>query len=159
MNELSPAAMQSLLAQTTGEVWLSFLRIEHPSLPEPIRLVCNYTSITRADGVYVPFAFNVPSPAQMEDGKVPETQLSIDNVSLELGDILRTIMGKPQVILFTALASSPDVIEEGPYTFDLTAVDGDKNQITGQLGYDPSVTNQVLPAQTYVPVSSPGLFT
>lgn len=151
--------MQSMLAQTTPEVWLSFLRVEHPSLPEPIRLVCNYTPVTRADGVYQPYAFNVPSPAQGEDGGVPETQISIDNTDVELQQILRGLHGKPQIFLFTALASSPDVIEEGPYNFDLTAVNGDKNQITGQLGYDPSVTNQNIPAQTYNPVTSPGIYT
>ncbi|MGP1664445.1 MAG: DUF1833 family protein [Rhodanobacter sp.] len=157
MNEISPAAFQALLAQQTSEVLLSFIRVEHPSLPAPRRLVCNTQPITRLDGVYQPYAFNAPSPAQKED-RVAQTTITVDNTDLELGAILRTLVGMPTVTLFTALASQPNVIEEGPYVFSLTGMQGDMNTISGQLGYDTSIWDQNFPAQTYMPSNSQGLF-
>lgn len=158
MNQVSPAAMQAMMAQTTNEVFLSFMRVEHPSLSAPILLVCNYEPIVRHDGTYQPFAFNAPSPAQVEDGKVPQTQITIDNTDLSVQQAMRTLRSPPTVTLFTALASSPDVVEEGPYVFQLAGVDCDENQITGTLSYDASVFDQNMPAQIYSPVNSPGLF-
>lgn len=158
MNEISPTAMQALLAQQTSEVFLSFLRVEHPSLAEPRRLVCNTQPIERADGVYEPYAFNAPSPAQKED-RIPQTSITIDNTDLELGAALRGLRGKAKITLFTALASQPDVIEEGPFEFDLNAAEGDQNAITASVGYDSSVFDENLPAQSYTPTNSQGLFT
>lgn len=158
MNEISPTAMQALLAQQTTEVFLSFLRVEHPSLAAPLLLVCNYEAITRADGVYQPYAFNAPSPAQKEE-RIPQTTITIDNTDLTLGSTLRSLRGAPTITLFTALASQPDVIEEGPFVFQLTSISGDLNAITGTLGYDSSVFDQNIPAQNYTPSNSAGLFT
>lgn len=157
MNELSPAALRAVLAQQTNEVFLSFLKIEHPSLATPIRLVCNYEPITRADGTYQPCAFNAPSPSQTED-RAPSTQITIDNTDLTINEQLRKLVGAPIVTLFTALASSPDTIEEGPFVFTLQTAQGDVNSITGTLGYDARLFEQNFPAQTYTPVNSPGLF-
>ena len=158
MNEVSVPAMRAMMAQETSEIFLSFLQIQHPTLSTPILLVCNYEPITRSDGVYQPFAFNAPSPSQEEDGKVPQTTISIDNTDLEILTKLRTIKSPPKVVLFTALASSPDIIEEGPFIFDLQSVDGDESSLSGKLSYDGSVFDQNFPAQTYTPSNSPGLF-
>lgn len=36
---LSTAALKAILAQQTGEAFLVFLRLDHPSLTQPIRVV------------------------------------------------------------------------------------------------------------------------
>lgn len=159
MRQVSAEMLQAMLAQQTSEVLLSFLKVEHASLAEPQLLVCNTQPIVRADGTYQPFAFDAPSPADKEE-RIPQTQITIDNTDMTLGQILRTLTGDaPTVTLFTALASSPDTIEEGPYIFELQAATGDQNSITGTLGYDSRLFDQQIPAQSYTPVNSPGLFT
>lgn len=159
MRQVSLEMLQAALAQQTGEVLLSFLKVEHASLAAPMLLVCNTQPVVRADGTYQPFAFDAPSPADKEE-RVPQTQITIDNVDMTLGSVLRTLTGDaPIVTLFTALASHPDVIEEGPYVFELQSAQGDQNSITGTLGYDSRLFNQQIPAQSYTPVNSPGLFT
>lgn len=159
MRQVSPEMLQAALAQQTNEVLLSFLKVEHTSLATPYLLVCNTQPITRADGTYQPFAFDAPSPADKEE-RIPQTQITLDNVDMTLGSVLRTLTGDaPIVTLFTALASHPDTIEEGPYVFELQSAQGDQNSITGTLGYDSRLFNQQIPAQSYTPVNSPGLFT
>lgn len=155
--DVSPEAMQAILAQRTSKVFLSFLKVEHPSLPAPILRVFNTTPITRADGVYTPYAFNAPSPEQTE-GTPSGTTITVDNTDLELGMQLRALVGPPTVTIFTALADQPDVIEEGPFELQLNAVTGDSQSITGQLGYDSRIWNQNIPAQLYTPSNSPGLY-
>lgn len=158
MRQVSVAMLQAMLAQQSSEVLLSFLKVEHESLTEPKRLVVNTKPVTRSDGTYQPFMFDAPSPADKED-RVPQTQITVDNTDMDLGRVLRTLTGDPPTVtLFTALASSPDTIEEGPYVFELMSAQGDQNSITGTLGYDSRLFDQQVPAQMYTPVNSPGLF-
>ena len=44
---LSPAAAQAILARETAVVFLSSMRITHPGLPEPIRIVNNTEPVMR----------------------------------------------------------------------------------------------------------------
>ena len=47
-------------------VFLSSLRITHPDLADPIRIVNNTEPVQRADGEYVPWSFEAPLPDDNE---------------------------------------------------------------------------------------------
>jgi hypothetical protein len=157
MREISQEAMQAILAQQTGEVFVPFLKIDHPDFANPIRLAMNTEAVTRADGDYMPYAFQINLPDQRED-QLPQVTLTVDNTDLEVNDAIRTIQGPPTVTMDVALASSPDTVEIGPFQYSLTSATADANTIQGVLGFEDDIFAQQVPAQMYTPTSSPGLF-
>lgn len=157
MRAVSQQALQAMMAQRTDEVFVPCLRIEHPDL-DTIRLAYNTDPVVRADGTYMPYAFQIDLPDQIEN-QIPQVKVTVDNVDLSVNDAIRTLGGTPKVTFDVVLASSPDVIEAGPFVFDLQAADADAQQIQGTLGYEQDIFAQQVPGQTYSPANSPGLFT
>jgi hypothetical protein len=154
---VSATALQAMLAQQTSEVFLPFLKIEHPSITT-IYIVYNTDPITRTEGVYQPYAFHIALPEDVED-KIPQVQVTIDNTDLTINDTIRGLVGVPTITFFVALASSPNTIEAGTYVYSLQSITADANTITGTLGFESDVFAQQVPGITYVPVNSAGLFT
>lgn len=62
MREVSPVALQAMLAQSTDEVFVACLRLDHPSFIEPVRLAYNTEALVRADGIYYPYGFDLTLP-------------------------------------------------------------------------------------------------
>lgn len=157
MREVSPAALQAMLAQQTPEVFIPCLTIEHPDLPETIRLAYNTEPVVRAAGTYMPFAFECNLPDQRDD-QVPQVSITIDNTDLSVNEAIRQLSGQPKVTLEVVLASQPDIVEAGPFPFSLSDCKADANTITGTLAYEEDVFAQQVPGQMYLPTNSPGLF-
>lgn len=157
MRQVSPTALQAMLAQDTAEVFVPILRIEHPDLPSQILLAYNTETVTRADGDYLPYAFQVNLPAQLDE-EIPTVQLTVDNTDLMVNDKIRSLVGKPTVTLSVVLASSPDTVEAGPFVMSLQTAHADANTIQGALGYEDDVFAQLVPGGNYLPSNSPGLF-
>lgn len=157
MREVSINALQAMLAQDTAEVFVPLLRVEHPDLAEPILLAYNTEQVARSDGTYLPYAFQINLPKQVED-ETPTLSVTIDNTELEVNDKIRTLVGKPSVTFMVVLASSPDTVEAGPFAMSLQSADATAQTITGTLGYEQDIFAQQVPAQQYLPTNSPGLF-
>lgn len=153
---VSIPAMQALLAQETAEVFLVCVTITHPDIPTQ-RLVHNNEVVHRAVGDYTPCPMQVNMPPQVED-QIPQVQLVVDNVDRTVLQLIRNVSGVPKVMLEVVLASSPDTVEAGPFDFSLMSASYDVLAITGTLGYQDDVLNQQVPALTYTPTNSPGLF-
>ena len=158
MRAVSLPALRAMLAQESDDPFIPLLRIEHPSLAAPILLAYNTEPVTRVDGVYQPYAFQINLPAQRED-EAPTLDVTIDNTDLEVNDALRSLDGMPKVTFSVVLASSPDIDEAGPFVLNLQNARADAQQITGTLGYEADIFAQSVPAQQYLPASSQGLFT
>lgn len=160
MREVSLPALQAMVAERTDEVFVPFIKIDHPSFANPIRLAYNTEKITRTDGDYLPYAFQVNLPAQMDNSEAPPTvTLTVDNTDLQVSDAIRTISGVPQVTLDIALASSPNTPEAGPFVLNLQDATVDVNTIQGTLGFESDIFAQQVPAQSFLPENSAGLFT
>jgi hypothetical protein len=157
MREVSPTALQAMLAQETAEVLVPCLRIEHPDLPAPIRLAYNNEPITRSTGDYLPYAFRINLPRQAEE-ETPALQVQVDNTDLQVNDAIRNLAGQPTVTFDMVLASSPDTVEAGPFVMNLQQATADSQNITGTLGYELDIFAQQVPGQQYLPINSPGLF-
>lgn len=157
MRQVSTTALQAMLAQNSAEVFVPLLRIEHPDLADPILLAYNTETVSRSDGDYLPYAFQINLPKQVED-ETPQLSVTIDNTELEVNDKIRTLVGKPSVTFMVVLASSPDTVEVGPFAMSLQQAQADAQTITGTLGYESDIFSQQVPAQQYLPTSSPGLF-
>lgn len=153
---LSTAAARAILARETGEVFLACLTISGAGL-DTLRAVNDTQPLVRTGGTFHPYPFEAVLPEDT-DSASPTVQLRVDNVDRQVTRALRGYEGVPQVTLEIVLASSPNTVEMGPFEFSLLGVDYDALLITGRLGYEEDFLNQAVPAQTYSPTSSPGLF-
>lgn len=154
---LSEAAARASLAPQTGEVFLAYLKVTHPDI-DPIRIVNNNEPITRADGEYAPWPFNVEWPESADDANVAMT-VTLDNIDRGVTDLIRGLTGAPPACeIGVVLASSPDVVEFGPYSMSVLGADYDELTISLTLGRDEDPLNLQVPRQRYLPSNSPGLF-
>lgn len=154
---LSNTAAQSILAADTTEIWLCALRITHPSI-ETIRIVNDTIPLERADGIYIPWAFEAVLPDDNDDATSSVT-LTIDNVDREIQAKLRTLAGDPPKCTFEVLLKSqPDEIELGPFDFSILEGTSDLMTLELKLGYEEDFLNQAVPTQLFTPSNSQGLF-
>jgi len=153
---LTSTAAQAILARETAEVFLVCLTISGPGL-ETLRAVNNTQPIVRSSGTYHPYPFEAVLPEDT-DSASPQVQLRVDNCDLQVTRALREYQGIPQCTLEVVLASNPDVVEVGPFEFSILAAEYDAIVITATLGYEEDFLNQAVPAQTYTPSNSPGMF-
>ena len=152
---LSAAAARAILARETAEVFLACLTISGAGL-DTLRAVNNTEPLVRAGGTFHPYPFDMDWPEDTDSGS-PTVRLRVDNIDRQVTGALRAYEGVPKVTVEVVLASSPDTVEMAG-EFSLLAVDYDALVITGTLGYEEDFLNQAVPAQSYTPTSSPGLF-
>ena len=157
---VSAAALQAMLAQQSGQVFLTCLSIQPPSGTTafaPIYLVDDLNPLVRTDATYQPFPFKLHLPDD-DDSKIPQVTITIDNIDRSITEAIRTVPGLPIVEFFVVLASSPNTIEVGPFNFSLLSANYNALTITGTLGYEEDFLNQQVPGDLYTPTNSPALF-
>lgn len=157
MRQVSLAMLQAMMAQDTEEVLIAYLKISHPSLPATIRIAANTEVLHRADGDYMPYGFQINLPTQQED-ETPAVTVTIDNTDLEINNQIHSLVGTPTVEFGVVLASSPDVVEAGPYHYSMLSAQVDASSIQATLSYEEDIWTQSVPAQTYNPINSKGLY-
>lgn len=153
---LSTAALKAILAQQTGEAFLVFLRLDHPSLTQPIRVVNDGVDHVVDGLTWVGFPFEAAIPSESEDS-LPTVKLVIDNVDRSIVQAVRQLTSPPTISIHVALASSPPTIEAGPYEFTLRNVAYDALTVSGDLRFE-DVLNEPCPGDMMTPTTFPGLF-
>lgn len=158
-HEVSATALRAMLAQETGEVFLVCVTIAHPSFTAPYLLVADQVPLVRTAGTFEPFAFALNLPNEQEDSP-PVVQMSIDNIDTEILKSIRNLPAgkRPDIKIEVVLASSPNVVEKGPYDFQFLSTDYDQASITGTIGFEDDILNTAIPGQSYTPTNSRGLF-
>lgn len=161
MRNVSQRALQAMLAQETGEVFLICLTISHPTLAAPYYLVNDYNSLVRsvnsANVTFQPFAFDVSLPNEQDD-QLPQVTVTIDNIDNEILQAIRTIPGqRPKVVMEVVLASQ-GTVEAGPFDFSILSINYSDASIQGTIGFEDDLLNTAFPADTYTPTNSKGLF-
>lgn len=153
MRTITTEGRAALYAAQSDEAWLQLVTIDHESIGAPIRLVCNTENVISRGETYqaFPFAINLPATDQMQ------VDLVVDNVTLELVDEVRSIDTPLTITLEVVLASAPDTVEAGPFSFESRSAEYDVRQMRLTLAYEP-ILNLPFPAYTYTPLDYPGLF-
>jgi hypothetical protein len=162
MRSLSAPARQAAFAQETGEAFVALLIIDHPTLDAPLRFVNNMEDVYSTVGGVAepqqyfgcPFTVNLP---EERDDQLPTVTLSIDNVDQAIVAAIRGLTGAPTLTLYIVLASSPNVIEAGPFVFQLTRAQYTAETVSGQLSF-PDVLNEPFPWRAFTPNDWPGVF-
>lgn len=157
MRVMSTNAKKALFAAQTGECFLVILTLSHPVLPAPIRVVNNGEPIESRGETYQRFPFEIKMPD--EDDQAPgRVTLRICNVDRQIVDAVRSLTGELlTVTMEIVLASSPDVVEAGPFEFSLRDARYDELVVEGELAYE-DILNEPFPAATFTPNTTPGIF-
>jgi Domain of unknown function (DUF1833) len=153
---LTPPAVKALTAQETGEGFLHLVTIAHPSLVPSLYFVDNTVDIVSRGNTYLGWPFQVALPDEREDA-LPQVQLRIDNVDRRIMEGIRALTTTPIVTMEVVLASSPDTVERGPFSFRLAGVEYDALVITGTLAPE-DVLNEPAMQYSFTPALFPGLF-
>lgn len=156
MRVISTTAQEAINASQTDQVFLVLLEITHSELTTPIRVVNNNESIISNGNTYYASAFNFSFPAQ-EEGTIKNSTLTIGNVDREIVRTIRSISTPPNVTASVVLASDPDVLEMGPFTFQLTDVGYNRDTVTGSLVFENYLRSNIGTIR-YKNTTFPGLF-
>lgn len=151
---LTPTQARAILAQETAEVFLPCLKIE---AGDTFRIVNNTDAIMRADGEYQPYPFRPQFPDD-DDEQGSGVTITVDNVERDVSRMLRDYQGVPKATLELITADEPDSPVLGPCEFSILGADVDVMQVSLSLGHEEDFLNQRVPAQTYNPSNSQGLF-
>ena len=147
---------QAAFAHTTTEVVLTILEIDNAELATPIRVVNNREDIIHNLETYQGFYFFIQKPTNMAN-ELPRAQLSVCNVDQAIVEAVRSVQAPLDVVIKTILASSPNTIEDGPYTMKLRDVSYNRGVVSGSLMVE-DIMNEPYPADIYDPTNAPGLF-
>lgn len=152
---LSSAGVRALTAQETGEAFLRLVTITHPDF-DPLYVVNNTVNIWSRGHEFLAAGFDIALPDEREDA-IPTVELRIENIDRRIMEHVRGLTTTPSVILEVVLASSPDTLEAGPFTFALRGVDYDALLIVGTLAPE-DVLNEPAQQYSFTPDRFPGLF-
>jgi hypothetical protein len=145
---LSPAALASANAQSTDEVWLVLLTIEHNEIDAPIRVVNNTEDIVSRGQTYIGFPFDFELPGEDADAPTKARRRIVEAV--------RTISSPPLVTLEVILASAPDTVEFSFSGLTMREIDYDVSSVSGDLLFESIFAEPV--TYTMTPSRFPGLF-
>lgn len=155
MRILSAPAIEAVQAQETGEVMLVFLELElSPTFT--LRVVNNWEEVTRGGNVYYPYRFEIGIPDEVDEG-IPTVPLRIDNISSEILTSIMTLDAPIPVTMNVCLASSPNVVEAGPFSLKIIDVKWNDQDIEAELTFD-DVMLEVYPGYRVTPSSHPAAF-
>jgi hypothetical protein len=163
MRTISTPARTALYAQETEEAFLALLKITHATLPEgPLRFVNNMEDVLSTAGgeatpqTYIAWPFTLLLPDERDD-KLPEVRIAIDNVDGRIVEAVRTMTTPPTMTLYIVLASTPNVVEAGPFTFTLRGAQYNALTVEGTLSFA-NILNEPFPWRIFNPADWPGVF-
>lgn len=155
-----PAAADSYTAAAydadTTDVILVLLTISHSDLSSPIRVVNNTENITSRGNEFIGYPFDVILPDNRDDAP-PRAQLTIDNVSREIAQAIRTISSRATIEIEVIRASDPDTVEHDFPNFQLDNVTWNALTVSGELVLE-NLTQEPFPARNFTPADFPGVF-
>ena len=138
-----------------GDQPLALLTIDHDDLDAPHRLVNDRAGVTSGGEVFTAFNFELQPPSKYGDAP-PHAQITIDNVSREIGQSLRSVATPATVTLQIVRRSDPDTIEAEWTGLRLVNVSIDALQVTGDLLFE-DLVREPYPGRTFSPAEFPGL--
>lgn len=153
---LSEAAFRAIQAESSGDVWLDFIEVTHADLDAPLRFVAGTDEdvvIGEVTWTAAPVSVTLPP-----DGgeRLASVQLVVPAIDTSIMDDLAALADPPRVAVHQALASSPSVVETGPY--DLLVADGQEgvDAVILDLSYEDILNRPVIP-YSYTPQRTPAL--
>lgn len=154
---LSPAAKAALFKQQTGEVFLTLLTLNHPSMSEPIRLVNDGRDLISRGATFQRFPFEITMPEET-DGAPGPVRFRCANADRRIVLAIRQLSGELlKATLEVVMASAPDDLVAGPLEFTMASAPYSADVVEADLTFE-DILNEAYPADEFNPSSTPGLF-
>lgn len=136
---------------------LALLKIDHPDLSAPVRIVNDTRDLVTLGDTYIALPFEVKLPNDVSK-EMPRAQLRMDNVGRELtAELERLSPGSSlQATLILVHRSTPGVVDY-EFTSALSGVRTDMGTVTAVMGPDDLMRRPAV-AKRYDPLTAPGLF-
>lgn len=151
---VSTAGKTQVFAQE-GDSFLVLLEIDHADLADPLRFVNNTEDVTSNGESYTAFPFDISLPTDSDESP-PRARLVIDNVSREIGEVIRDLDTAPTITIYVIRMDDFDAVEITLPSFTLRNVQYDVMQVSGELELE-DLTREPFPARTFSPAEFPGL--
>lgn len=155
---MSDPALQAIFSRSTDEVFIVLMKITsaQPGF-ETIRLAKDQFGTIVSNGeTYIGMPFEA-SMLSDQDENLPESVISIQNVDREIVNMVRTLTSAPTITITVVLASSPNVIERGPFSLKLRDVNWNAIVVTGKIKLE-DILNEPFPGESMTPDLFPGMF-
>lgn len=147
---------EAATAAETAEVLVTLLKIRIDG-EEVLNLTDNRENVVSNGSTYIPCGFKALLPDQSSEGN-KSCRLQIDNSDLSIYSAIKQAVHKEITCeVSVVLASTPDIYEQGPFSFILRNITADVSHITAEL-YDFYIHDRKLTNRTYNPTDFPGLF-
>lgn len=151
---LSQAARQAIFASDTPEVFCVLLVLGDGQLDPEIRVCSGGRDLTHLGEtfLYAPFRLALPD----DNDSQPEVTLQLDNVDRSIITAVADLDAPLSIKLLVVLASSPDVVEAGPFFLTLREFTADAQVLEGALRFE-DLLNEPYPGDTITPATFPGV--
>ena len=152
------AAIEQMNAVSASELPVMLVQIDHPDLPDPVRVTNNAEDVVHNGETFIALAFRLTPPDDLSQG-LPRARISIDNVGGQLMEFLEVSAGglHSSVTLTQVLPSAPDTVQWQIAGLSLTGVAASTSSVDASLTYEP-IADRVGCAITHSPERSPGLY-
>ena len=121
---------------SASESPLILLQIDHPNLPDPIRVVNDTEDLTHNGNAYSRFAFRLTMPDD-PDTALPQARLELDNVGRELVQWLEAAdWNQNTTATITQVMRSRPNVAEYSITMDMSDIQITPNVVSARLGFD-----------------------
>ncbi len=154
MRNLSAAALESIHAERTAQVWLTLLELGGDPVEGSLRFVANPEDVVSRGYTYIGFPFKIDLPRQSGEGRA--AQLSIDNADRRIVRLLRELDAAPDVLIEIVLAESPDTVEFQLPGLRLRNIEWVGARVTGDLTFENVLGEPA--CDTMTPSRFPGMF-
>lgn len=144
---VSLATMQAMLAQHSDRQLVECLTISTEDAT--LRVLNDSEELERDAGTFSPFPFELMLHSD-EDDKLPQAEIRIDVVDQTIIQALREPGSPPQVIAEVVTREDPNVVDAGPFRFDMTGAQSDGvSSVRMALGFNTTRLSAAFPAGTF----------
>lgn len=153
---VSPAAEQAALAESSDEAFITLITIDHSDLSQPIRVCNDGQDLVSRGATFIAMAFHDEKPGDDETG-VTAGRLAVQNVSQEIVLALRSITSKPSVLLEIVRASDPDTVEQSFDGLRISEASWDVLIVEAPVDSE-DFLSEPYPKDSFTPALFPGMF-
>jgi Domain of unknown function (DUF1833) len=154
MRQLSNNVLSQLYGAQSDDPFLMLLTFTAPL--ETIRLANNTQDVISRGETYFAFPMKIRLPA--DDGESNrEVDLELDNTTIELIDLIRTITSPVPAKIEMVLASDPNTVQVLIEDLKMKGATYNKNSLSVKLVFD-GFLNTAMTSESYTPSNFPGLF-
>lgn len=156
---MSRGASETLLASVnsefTNEAFIHLVTVFWDDNTED-RFAKNYEIVTSRGSEYGPSSFTINIPEEVSDD-VPTLRMEFGLNESTIINKLNNSTNPPLVRFEIVLGSDPDVVELGPFDFDVREYQTQGASVTVEMGFEP-ILDLAVPQLTFTPAAFPGLF-